>query len=82
MPEFVARIHVFLSAAKTWMAGTSPATTMEMSNAIADRGEGCAPYSAACLTCRAPARHKGDSDIWVLGKLPMTGTIRVPAVSR
>jgi hypothetical protein len=27
MPGLVPGIHVFLSAAKTWMAGTSPAMT-------------------------------------------------------
>jgi hypothetical protein len=30
MPALVAGIHVFLSLAETWMAGTSPAMTKSM----------------------------------------------------
>jgi hypothetical protein len=31
MPGLVPGIYVFLAAIKTWMAGTSPATTADMS---------------------------------------------------
>jgi hypothetical protein len=37
MPALVAGIHVFLVAAKTWMAGTSPAMTTERLNYSASR---------------------------------------------